>query len=568
MSKKIALAGVPNCGKSSFFNSVTGANAKVGNWPGVTSAPLAAQIKACPGFELIDLPGAYSLSGGGLDENAALAFLKSGEAGGIIIIIDGTNPEQGLYFALELLELGVPAVLGINFADELRAQNAKVSTAALEKELGVPVFLISAKTGENVNLLLSAAIAAKPPLPKAKGRLSPESRRSEAAGLAAKCFRFGKREEKSSSGIYFSSAAVLALICVLGFCGNMLKEGIALLFEYCSAFLGAAMNYIKLPQIISSFIIEGLLAGIETVIGFLPELFFIFTVLAFLESSGHIARFAFGCDWIFKKMGLTGRSVIPLLLGFGCTVSAVYAAKASESEDFAKRTLSALMFIPCSARLPLSLLICKTVFGEYGDIMLIIVYCFVILLGASICFLQSKKQTVGNFIMELPTLRLPSTKAVLKISFRRLNAFIKKAGIILVLTAAVLWVLKSFSFDLRPVSLQSESALSAIGAFFAPAFKIIGIPTEGVAPLLCGIFAKEAALFALSAAGNAQALFAPISACSFLIFYLLYTPCLGCLASIKQEFGLKKAIWLSIRQIAIAYFAAFIFYTAARLIIR
>ena len=566
MKQKIALAGTPNCGKTTLWNLSTGRRGKTGNWPGVTSEKLSAALKAFPDTELIDLPGMYSLSAKSLEEASTIKFLENGEVLSLIIIVDGTKPEQGFYLALELLSLGIPAVIGINYADELRAQNVHVDTEKLCEEFGVPVFLISAKKNENTSVLISAARENISTFAEKRPPLSSEKRRAKAARLSEKYF--SKRKTSPVSEFFKLIPAVIAfaaLILFFVFFESVLKNNISVLFEHATALISALMNYLHAPPVLKSLISGALIPGTASAVSFIPELSVLYFAIAFLEDSGCMARFAFASDYLFKKIGLSGRSVIPLLLGFGCTVPAVYAAKSSDSETARNRTLSMLMFIPCSARLPLFLLICETFFPKFGGSAVLFFYFIIISLGAVFSLIQNRRED-APFIFELPAIRIPSVISILKTTLRRLKSFVTKAFGMVVLTSVLIWMLENFSIFLESVELKSESALYTIGSFIAPLFSPIGIPYEGAVALFCGLFAKESALFALvSLCGDVGSLFSPVSAVSFLLFFLIYSPCLACLFSIGHEFGAKKAVLLFIRQTALAYFISLFFYQFALL---
>ncbi len=558
MSIKIALAGVPNCGKTSFWNTVTGNHAETGNRSGVTLKISSSKIKGFDAF-LFDLPGAYSLSGEGFEEKVAADFLSLGEADSVIILMDGTKPEQGIYFAFELLSLGIPTVLGINFWDELRAQNTKVDVKGLSKELGVPIFLLSVKEKLNIKDVIAAAVSSAKISHRLQNRIPDEERRRKSAEIAGKYFiKEGASIRLSHFGKFCKNAVLISVPVLMLLLESVLKQILEVLFEHSGAIFYEALQLFGLPQVLIEFLCEGVLLGLESLILFIPELFSVFFMLDFLESCGYLSRFAFGFDFLLKKIGLSGLSVIPLLLGFGCTVPAVYAAKAVDGKTARERTLSALMFVPCGARLPLSLFVCRSVFGEKGIYILFVLYFSVIFFGGAFSYLRNKS-TVLSFVTEIPKIRLPQISSVLKTSGYRLKIFISKAGKVLVLTAAVLWVLKNFIIG-------SQSVLQSIGELISPVLAPVGIPKDGGIALICGFFAKEASLFVLTAKVGAQNIFEPISACSFLIFHLIYSPCFGCLSAIKQEFGTKKAVWLSLRQTALGYFAAFAFYQIATLL--
>lgn len=567
MKQKIALAGVPNCGKTTFWNNVTGKRGKIGNWAGVTTEKLSASIKLFPDAELTDIPGMYSLNPHSLEEIAAKDYLLSGKIDSLIIIIDGTKPEQSIYLALELLSLGIPSVIGINFSDELEKQGIEVNTDQLSKYFGAPVFLISAKNNRGISEILNCAKNLCGSKIKNPVYISPADCRKKAAELSEKCFsKNTKFKNPPYVSVVFSSLFIAVLILLSGVVQPVLKNALSSFFEFLTYASCSVLSHYHAPEIINSFLSEGLFIGLQSLLSFLPELFLIFLVLSYLEESGFMAEFAFASDFVLKKFGLSGRSIIPLLLGFGCTVSGTCAAKTSDCIKCSKRTLSALMFIPCSARLPLVLLFCNVLFSNAYVPVFVFFYIFLILFGAAF-HLLTKQKADCRFMLEIPKLRSPSFFVIFKTSFRRLFSFLSKAGATIVLTSVLIWFLGNFSPDLKIVSLQSESILYRLGYHIAPLFSPIGIPFEGAVSLFCGLFSKESSLSAMvSLCPDIRSSFSVLSGISFLLFYLIYSPCLAATAAIAKEYGIKTAVWLFSRQLFIAYSVSFVFYQISMLI--
>ncbi len=559
--KTIALAGIPNCGKTTLWNNSTGKRGKTGNWCGVTTEKLSAPLKNHPDTLLVDLPGAYSLCSKNIDEAETAAFLKNQKPDCVIIVIDGMNPESSLYFALEVLSLGIPSIVAVNFADEMRRNKKILHKKMLEKELSSPVFLISGKSGENLPELFLHANEFNQNDRKIMP-FSSDERHRKAESIAEKCFSAGTAKEKKH---FLRAFIYCVLISVLFFSIPVLKKFTAEFFEVITAVVCSVLAHYKISELLILLIADGFISGISALVSFLPELSVIFFSIAFLEQCGFMANFAFFADGFFKKIGLSGKSAIPLLLGFGCTVTAAYTAKSTDSREMQERTLSSLMFIPCSARFPLSVLMCSSVFRNGGFMVLILLYSVVILGGFFFSFYENRRKK-SSCLLEIPPFRIPSTVSILKLTYYRLKSFVSKAGAIIVLISVLIWVLKNFSPDFKAVSLSGESMLARIGEFLSPFFNPAGIPFEGVIALFCGLFSKEASLFALSALSkDISAVFSPISAVSFLLFYLLYSPCIACLFTIYKEFGIKKAAWLFLRQTAAAYFSSFTFYQLALL---
>ena len=562
MNKKIALSGVPNCGKTTLWNRTTGKPGKIGNWPGVTFEKLSAPLKAFPDSELTDIPGIYSLSPKSPEETAAKDFLTSKTIDSLVIVIDGTKPEQGLCLALELIELGVPSVLAINFSDEMKKRGISVNTEKLASSLGIPVFLINAKTGENVSPLIKTAVNFCFKKDIQTFRFSLKERRTRAEKLTGSCFTFKNisAEHKFSNPINFLVQTLLILSSV--FLVHVLTDMFSGVFKYFSVLTADRLT--DFP--ISSVFINGLLTGISLVIDFIPDLFTVFLFLSFLEESGIMSQIAFLADGFLKKIGLSGKSVFPLLLGFGCTVSGVCAAKTSGSHSCSKNTVSALMFIPCSARLPLAFLTIETFFKNSVFITLLFLYFFTFFCGLALHMLKNRKQN-EFFMLELTPFRVPDFLVLIKSSFRRTKAFVVRSSAVIVLTFVLIRFMNGFTPSLIPISNQDQSILTVFSNAVAPVFLPLGIPSECIVPLICGLFSKESALSSLlSISPDITKNFSVLSALSFLIFYFIYSPCTACLAAISKEFGPKESFLLFFRQLFIAWLASFSFYQFSVLI--
>ena len=557
MKEKIALIGVPNCGKTTFLNLVTGKNEKTGNWSGVTIKEFSSALPGFPEKELVDLPGIYSLCGNSFEEKISVNYIKNKNADSLIILLDGTNPEPGIYLALELLSLGIPSAVGINFLDEMEKQGILSDTQKLENFLGIPVILISAYKNKNINDLLFSVkkVSSK----RSAFMLSEEERHKTAYKICSSCFR--KKKSKNSS---LPIILVFLPLCIAAFkTVSVLKKFFGIFFEHLSAIISAGANFLSVPYIFTSLFSEGILSGFSTMFSFIPELFVFFLFLSFLESSGYMAICSFLSDFVFRKIGLSGKSAISVLTGFSCTVPAVCAAKVSENEHQVKNLLSLLMFVPCSARLPLAFFICESVFPVLKRWFVLFFYVFVFLLGVLLLYFK-KQNSSSEFVLELPGIRIPSFTYVFRSCFFRTWLFIKKISFSVVLVSVILWVLKNFDPFFRPVSLPYESSVFIIGKYLEPVFIPCGICFEGVVSLIFGLFAKEASLSALfSLCSDPSEIFTPLSAISFLLFYFIYSPCSSALLTIKNEFGIKKAAWLFLRQTALAYLVSFSFFQFA-----
>ncbi|MDR1735217.1 MAG: ferrous iron transport protein B [Oscillospiraceae bacterium] len=551
----IALAGNPNSGKTTLFNALTGEKAHVGNWPGVTVEKKSARIKGGTAI-LLDLPGVYSLTPFTPEETVTAAALREGSSDrpdGVLNIVDGTNPERNLYLTLQLLELGIPVVVAVNFADVLRRRGVRVKYDVLEKELGCPVLPISARTGKGLPELLAAlgkmaaGIRMKAACPIGAplqampthcvldtGRSLQEEDRIAwrydlAAEIVTKAVRYPKRQrrdiDKLLDRIFLHKwlafplfGAVMSLVFLLSVStigrglSDFVSEGIfgegLVVFGWrlpgIPELLSAAFESWNVHPLLSRFVTEGLLGGVGMLLGFVPQLAILFLSLSFLESCGYLARVAFLLDRAFRRFGLSGRCFIPFLLAAGCGVPALSAARTLRSDRERKLTLITCTFLPCSAKLPVVSLLAAALFdggwwfaalAYLAGIAAILLSCF-LLKG----FISRHTGEEAPFLIELPPYRLPDGRTLWQSVGEKTAAFLRKATTVILLCAAAVWLLSNFGIiqgHVRAVGLE-ESFLSAIGRALLPLFRPIGFTAwEPVVATLTGWIAKENAVATL-----------------------------------------------------------------------
>ena len=563
MKKIIALAGAPNCGKTTLFNLITKSRGAVGNRPGVTVEKKYGALRRDDRFAVVDLPGAYSLFSERPEERAAGEFLRRKGADCVIVVIDSVHPEQGLFLLLEILSTDVPTVAAVNFADELTRRGGSADVAALSAALGIPCFLISARQQSGVSALVSAACSPKPC--KAPQR-SPAEFRSLAKELCSRCFSAGRESEKADRLDRFLSesrfsffcciAAVLTvLVLAFGFPACVLTDLIDGFFEHAAARLLDFLMLMGFSETAAGVFSEGALASFGKVISFLPQLALLFFFISALEESGYLARAAFVTDKALRHFGLSGFAVIPLLLGLGCTVPAVLAAKGANLPE-RRRLISALPFVPCSAKLPVYAFFASALFRRSPWLFVVGIYLLSISVGAAFC-LMTKGSAEQGFLLELPPLRLPSIKSILTETALRCRAFAAKAASVIVSAGIFIWLLSHLDADFLPVESAAESVLYCLGTAAEPLFAPTGIGKEGIVALVCGVFAKEACLSALLLTNCG---FTPLSAFSFVIFFTFYTPCIAALVAIWRQTGAKTAVRIFLFQTALAYALSFTFY--------
>ncbi len=652
-----ALAGNQNSGKTTLFNRLTGASRRTGNFPGVTVDIKFGAITVMPNATVTDLPGLYSLSPYSKEELAARQFLLDGGASCIINVIDATNLTRSLRLTLQLMELGLPMVIALNMADEVRDSGGVLYADKIEEILGVPAVRVSATTGEGVDELImtasrvvNAAPPGKPDLSRAGGNgvrvaealrnaerlIAPRADESgvpsafaasalceddsdvrsrlklsdsEAAeleeiftGLERGCGtdrksalaearfafardltrassvppardRFRERSEKLDRVLTgrFTAFPILILAMAAIFCLAFVLVGPALrniLTRWMGAFthtFGWYLDQIGVAPVLRSLITDGIFLGVGTVLSFLPMIIILFLFLSLLEDSGYLARVAFITDRPVKKLGLSGHSVAPFILGFGCTVPGVMACRTLPSERDRRNTVLLLPFISCTAKLPIYTLLAALFFPGKSVLIIPALYVLGLLLGVLAAAVMNKTDNVrpSPFIMELPNYRVPTAKNVLKLLWNRCKDFVGRVFTTVLIASMVVWFMSAFDTHLRLTDNPENSLLATVAGAVAPVLRPLGLDDwRVVAALAVGLLAKENIASALVILfGSAAALGAaldPPSAISMLVFCLLYTPCAATLAAMRRELGWKWATGAALWQLVLAWCAAFL----------
>ena len=651
---KIALAGNPNCGKTTLFNQLTGSNQYVGNWPGVTVEKKEGKIKNKFGLEMsiIDLPGIYSLSPYSPEEIVTRNCLLHDNPQVIIDIVDATNIERNLYLTTQIAELGRPMVIALNMIDMLEKNGDTIDEKLLEKELGIPVVPISASKNIGIEALIEKTLE----LAKASKYVPVKNIYSKAVNnvlldiedaleevkqskyhrkrwTAVKLFEgdsvtwnhydFTKEQREhiishieevnSSKNIdremiiaderykyicAITSRAVhknhdpckltvsdkidriatnkylaiplflvtmfLVFAITFGPIGNFLRDAAEwLISDLLAGGLTTFLHNVNASEWAESLVIDGIIGGVGSVISFLPQIVLLFTLLSLLEDSGYMARAAFIMDKLLRCIGLSGRAFVPMLMGFGCTVPAVMGTRILESEKDKKLTILITPFMSCSAKMPVYLLMVSMFFKDSGPLVIFGIY----ILGVVIAILTALlfKSTVlkgknSPFVMELPPYRLPSAKTLLLHIWERVRDFLVRAGTVLMGASILIWFLQSFNFSLQMVE-SEESILASIGMLIAPVFTLCGFGDwRASVSLVTGIAAKEsvASTMAMLYGSSLTGAFSTLSAFSFLVFVLLYTPCVAALTAMRKEFGSRK--WMAVSvvyQLAVAWIMSF-----------
>ena len=665
MEYKIALAGNPNCGKTTMFNDLTGSSQYVGNWPGVTVEKKEGKLKANKQAIIQDLPGIYSLSPYTLEEVVTRNYLVNEHPDSMINIIDASNLERNLYLTTQLLEIGVPMVIALNMMDMVRKNGDRIDVKKLSDALGCQIIETSAVKGEGstevakaaLNLAQSKAAAPKPlkfndKLENILARiarllqgacqpqnlrwysiklferdekaieqlkLSPaaleeiEGLRQEAekefdddvesiitheryvviADLLKTCYRKQSKQKLTTSDkidkIVTNRILALPIFAVVMFLiyyisittvGTMMTDWVndVLFGEIIPPAIEGLLVSVGAADWLQSLILDGIVAGVGAVLGFLPQMLVLFLLLALLEDCGYMSRIAFIMDRIFRRFGLSGKSFIPMLIGLGCGVPAVQASRTIENDRDRKMTIMTTTFIPCSAKLPIIGLIAGALFNESGWVATSAYFVGIAAIIISGIILKKTKLFAGEpapFVMELPAYHIPSVKGVLIHMWDRAKAFVRKAGTIIFLSSVVIWFLSSFNFQLQMVD-TGDSILAAIGRVIAPVFAPLGWGHwEAAVGTISGLVAKENLVAIMGilygfaeVAENGDEMwsvfaqnFTAISAYSFLVFNLLCAPCFAAIGAIHREMGSAKWTWIAIGyQCIFAYIVSLIIY--------
>lgn len=653
-----ALAGNQNCGKTTLFNQLTGANQHVGNFPGVTVDRKDGSIKGRPNTLVTDLPGIYSLSPYTSEEIVTRQFILSENPRGIINIVDATNIERNLYLTMQLLELDIPMVLALNMMDEVRENGGSVRVNELEELLGIPVIPISAAKNEGIDELIDHALhvakyqerpdrqdfcdaedhggavhrclhgimhliddhalAAGIPVRFAAAKLAEGDTRvlerlcldtneqetlehiicqmekerglDRAAAIADMRFSFiskicketvvkphESREHVRSTamdriltGKYTALPMfVLIMAAVFWLTFNVIGAWLSGLLEMAIGALtdaaAMAMEAGRVNSVLQSLVIDGIFNGVGSVLSFLPTIVTLFFFLSMLEDSGYMARVAFVMDKLLRKIGLSGRSIVPMLIGFGCTVPGVMASRTLPSERDRKLTILLTPFMSCSAKLPIYAFFTAVFFPGKGALVMVGLYFTGIFVGILTALLLRWFRFKGEavpFVMELPNYRMPGAKNVAQLLWEKAKDFLQRAFTVIFAATILIWFLQTFDLRLNVVTDSQDSILAMAAGVIAPVFAPLGFGDWRISTaLITGFMAKESVVSTLSvlfgSTANLLAAVTPLTAASILVFSLLYTPCVAAIASVKRELGGKSAVIMVFGQCAIAWVCAF-----------
>ena len=650
-----ALAGNQNCGKTTLFNQLTGANQHVGNFPGVTVDRKSGAIREYPNTEITDLPGIYSMSPYTSEEIVTRQFIINEKPTGIINIVDATNIERNLYLTMQLLELDVPMVLALNMMDEVRGNGGSIRINEMEAMLGIPVVPISAARNEGVDELVRHAVhvakyqekpgrtdfcgmndhggavhrclhaimhliadhaeAAGIPVRFAATKLVEGDHRvlealaldqneremlehiilqmeterglDRSAAIADMRFSFiqelvdatvvkphesrehlrSQRIDRFLTGKYTAIPAFIGIMGLVFFLTfnvigawlqGLLEEGIARLTEL----VNTALISWEVNDAVRSLVVDGVFTGVGSVLSFLPIIVTLFFFLSLLEDTGYMARVAFVMDKLLRKIGLSGRSIVPMLIGFGCTVPGVMASRTLPSERDRKMTILLTPFMSCSAKLPIYGFFTAAFFPGRGGLVMVGLYFLGIVIGILVALIFKNTLFRGEavpFVMELPNYRMPGLKNVGQLLWDKAKDFLQRAFTVIFLATIVIWFLQTFDLRLQVVQDSQNSILALVASYIAPIFKPLGFGDWRISTaLITGFIAKESVVSTLMVlvGDGITSLLTVGTAVPLLVFCLLYTPCVAAIASVRRELGGRWALGMVLMQCGIAWVCA------------
>lgn len=659
-----ALVGNQNCGKTTLFNQITGANQHVGNFPGVTVDRKDGVIKEHPDTLVTDLPGIYSMSPYSSEEIVSRNFVLNEKPKAIINIVDATNIERNLFLTMQLLEMGTPMVVALNMMDEVTANGGTVDVNEMEAALGVPVVPISAAKNQGIHELIEHAVhvayyqekplrmdfcdeddnggavhrclhgichliedhakAADIPLRFAAGKviegdplviekLSLDQNEREAvehivlqmekergldrsASIADMRYSFimkvcehcvkkpkeskeSVRSEKIDRILTGKWTAIPFFILIMGVVfwltfdviGGTLQGWLELGVNALTDLTDKALVAAGVNDVIHGLIIDGIFTGVGSVLSFIPIIITLFFFLSLLEDSGYIARVAFFMDKLLRKIGLSGRSIVPMLIGFGCTVPAVMSTRTLPSERDRKMTILLTPFMSCTAKLPIYAFFVDAFFPGRKALIMIALYFLGIIVGILAALLFKGTLFKGEavpFVMELPNYRLPGFKNVGQLLWGKAKDFLQRAFTVILIATVVIWLLKSFDPHLRLVDDQQYSILAIVAGWIAPLMIPLGLGDWRICTsLISGFMAKESVVSTMKILfEDVHSVLTSAAALSLLVFSLLYTPCVAAIASVRRELGFKWALGVVLWQCGIAWVAASVVHLIASVI--
>ena len=624
---KIAIVGNQSSGKTTLFNTLTGMNAKIGNWPGVTIEKKVGIIKNTD-YELVDLPGIYSLSPYSIEEELSKKFILEEKPDVIINIIDSTSLERSLYLTTQLLELDCKIIVALNMVDILEKKGFIINEKELERSLKTKVLKISALKGTGIDRLIIEIgepnkkrnlsfydVQTEQKIKQKELKLQIPNKRFVAIKqleedsefeeiIATERYNFienikknviiknvSKSQENMSDKldkVFLNKWLAFPIFVGIMFCVYYLSVGVVGRFtvdfisqaiQYLSKNVRGLLENLNVSEWLNSLIVDGIIAGVGSVLGFIPQLIILFTCISVLETTGYMSRIALLLDKIFRKIGLSGKSLIPFIIGSGCSVPGIMGTRIIEDSNEREMTAILTPFIPCSAKLPVIAMFSGYFFDKYSGLVSASLYFLaitIIILSAMVMKKWIYKNNNSTYISELPEYKLPSAKYVFKDVFDKTISFIKRAGSVILMCSIIIWFLLSFSFKLEYGVNVENSILSWIGRAISWMFyPMLGVNSLGATvSAIQGLVAKEQVISSMTViAGLSEeasgqifkagifSFFTPASAYAFMAFNLFSAPCFGAIGALEKELGtFEKMLKVVIFQIVFAWSLAVLIY--------
>lgn len=611
----VALVGNPNCGKTTLFNELTGSNYDVGNRIGVTVESKKGICRYNKNMLIVDLPGIYSLSPNSAEEIITHNFIINEKPDLILNIVDATNLERNLYLTTQLTETGVPMVIALNMADAVKKNGFEINANMLTKRLNIPSVPISASKCIGIEKLIKecnlggntqnqikynaeieraiSALCLKNKISRFYAIQLTEQNDTEThiaqarykfiKSVAADCVKIigqnrqflltEKIDSIAMHPLFAIPIFILVMFCVFqitfGTFGSMLSDMLDTMFNVQFAnMLENILTSAEVGAFFKGLLLDGIISGIGSVITFFPQIMLLFLFLSFLEDSGYMARTAFIMDKLFIKIGLSGKSFVPMIMGFGCSVPAIMAVRTLDNERDRKLTMLLIPFMSCGAKMPVYAVFTAALFPNNAGIVTFSLYILGIALGIISGLILSNTVFKGDeppFVLELPPYRMPTFKSTFNHMWDKVKDFLTRVGTVILLASIIIWLLENLDFHLHLTADSEYSIIGTFGKLIAPIFKPCGFGNWKVAvSLISGFAAKEAVVSTMSILYGAYntadlvscltASFTPLSAYSFLTFVLLYVPCIAAVSTLRSELNSRKLTAFSVLyQLSVAW---------------
>ena len=624
----VALTGNPNTGKSTIFNELTGARQKIGNWPGVTVDKKVGYTRYKDrAISIVDLPGTYSVNARSPEEKIVIDYLLNNKLDLVMDVVDSSNIERNLCLTVQLLEKGIPLLIDLNMQDDAKRRGIKIDCRKLEDAIGMPVVETVGRNSKSTKKLLevftSTVMANYQPSERVKAHIAKveaiensnktEEEKQEAiiearyelidevVALAVDTGNIGKTRSEKIDGILANGILALPIFLAIMYAvfeitftwiGQPIADALdGLINEDFLDFMTDTLTEAGVADWMVSLVCDGIIGGVGAVLTFVPLIFVLFFCLSFLDGTGYMARIAFIMDPIMRRCGLTGKGIMPLMMGFGCGVPSIMGARALDSEKDRMVSILITPFLTCGAKLPIMALFAAMFFPDEAANVVFAMY----IIGVVMAIVAAKclggsifKDKGSTFLLELPPYRMPDMKSVLLETWDKGKGYLIKAGTIIFAASVLLWVLSNYNFS-GPCEIE-DSILATLGNWMSTLFVFHGFATwEAGAALLSGIMAKETVVATIGilygaddvsteaedAADTAEIMmstgmaksFTALSAFAFMIFSQLYTPCVTALGTIKKEAGGWKWVAFSaIYMFVIAWFVSLLVYQFGRLL--